>query len=217
VEKVGLCLKKKNKNKMKYIPSIFILIIVICYFTNCSQSNNSIDTEKCNCDSIKIENHILYKKYSCFFNNKKITVKKNLTGDTVEIKKYYLTNEGIYQKFEYLILLKNRIDYNQSAFVDINLDKKYAEITLSSNNSSQNIFILLDKYSLSRKGNYIKVPLDSLKTINLIQKQTDKIVNNDSIKSITEIVDYFYVYKDIMEERTLMNQYNKLIQCKVIK
>lgn len=202
---------------MKNIFLILILGITIFSLTNCNQNNSSIGSEKCGCDSILIENHPFYIKYSCFFNSKKITVRKSLNGDTVEIKKYYLTSEGTYQKFEYLTLIKNKIDYNQSAFVEINIDKTYADITLSSNNSLQNIYIILDNYTLSGKGNHIKVSLDSLKTINTIQKQTDKIINNDSIKNITQIVDYFYTYKDIMEERTLMEQYNKLIQCGVIK
>ncbi|MFO0477363.1 MAG: hypothetical protein ACK50L_01110 [Bacteroidota bacterium] len=202
---------------MKKIILIFILGIVTFSITNCSRNNSAKGSEKCDCDSMLIEKSSFYKKYSCFFNDKKITIKKSLNDDTVEIKKYYLTIEGRYQKCEYLTLIKNKIDYDQSAFVDININKGYANITLSSNDSLQNIYIILDNYSLSNKGNHVRISLDSLKTISIIQKQTDKLLNNDSIKKITQIVDYFYTFKDITEEKTLMKQYNRLIQCGIIK
>ena len=177
----------------------------------------SIDDEKCGCDSVLREKNPFYNKYSCFFNNKKVIINKSLNGDTVEIKKYYLNTEGRYQKFEYLTLIKNKIDYNQSAFVDIDLNEDFADIRLSSNNYSQNIYIILDNSILSNKGNHIKISLDNLKTINVIQKRTDKMVNNDSIKKITQIVDYFYSYKDITEEMTLIKLYTKLVKSGIIK
>lgn len=201
---------------MKKIFSLFILGAAIFFNSNCSK-NDPLSNEKCSCDSIEVESSSFYTKYFCFFSNKKISVRKSLNGDTIEIKKYYLTDGNIYQKCEYLSLIKGKIDFNKSAFVDIKIDKGYADIELSSNEPLQKINIVLDKYTLSENGNHVKIKLDSLKTLSAIQKHVDKIINSDSIKKITHIFDYYYTYKDIVEERTLMEQYNNLVQCGIIR
>lgn len=197
------------------MKQIVIIILIGLVTQNCSNENTEEIDENCGFDSIsnlQTKNSI---KFNCYFQNKLMTVEKK--GDTTLLKNYYLTDANVYQKFEYVLLINEEVDYNSSMFVDIKEKDNVVYVTINSDLNIEGIEIITEKDTVRNSGNRITLKKDNKIDIKQLRAYANKIVNNDSISKITFITRYYYSYEEIINNRTLLDQYTKIRACKLLK
>ncbi|MEO6301968.1 MAG: hypothetical protein ABIP51_02230 [Bacteroidia bacterium] len=195
-------------------PFLYIVLTSIIFLSGCKRMTDSENQKKCNCDSSFVENE---NKYSCYFGDKKIYVLKNKKENTIELKKFYRKNDSLYQKCEYLLLINDSIDFGNSLFIDFMKIGNKIEFKSHSIRNPSRLDFVTENDTMSFKGNTALLSIENIKSLKKINQVFIENDINNSEEEVMQILSYPYSYNDILNNRTLYNQYLELKKCGLIR